>query len=548
MGLAPGLTSAKIKRADVLEQMGRKEEAFEELRVAFGLASRNGENIVALSEFVAWRGLSDDMRRRGVWQECEAAAIAVFHSGRMDGRKLAVAAGEILSAKYSFPAEHSEIDGEILEQLSEDELFIRLLQECVNCDPEIESFCVRLRRKLLSDHRGSGELPTVISRLAAAVALQNHLNGYVAWSSAEEEVFLAAEDQRLGEFIQQAQSGVTGAARAALQLYAMYRPLAARQDAEKLLDLPFGGEAGRLILLTVREGRDLAAEAARIEETCPTERPAPGKPEPAVLPWLHITPPQPGSLMSFLRHRFPGFASPEWSASACDVLYPQCGSGREAVGTALALPACRITAVDSCVQALAYGARRALKLGVDNIVFSAGVAMSAAAEQQFHFVDARRGNSAASFTMLAGLLLPGGLLRLDVACTERSAMLRSAFEFGARQAQGSLQFARRDICQYGGTDCDFLRQQREFYDLSGCFDLIAEAERGGGGANDLADALFRANLLLIGQFAPAALRAAYRTYHPGDPDIKDLAQYEVFMHQNPEISGGMFRLLCQKQE
>ena len=185
---------------------------------------------------------------------------------------------------------------------------------------------------------------------------------------------------RLGEFIQQAQSGVTGAAHAALQLYAMYRPLAARQDAEKLLDLPFGGEAGRLILLTVREGRDLAAEAARIEETCPTERPAPGKPEPAVLPWLHITPPQPGSLMSFLRHwhRFPGFASPEWSASACDVLYPQCGSpsipmppladamdavGREAVGTALALPACRITAVDSCVQALAYGARRALKLG-----------------------------------------------------------------------------------------------------------------------------------------------------------------------------------------
>ena len=306
--------------------------------------------------------------------------------------------------------------------------------------------------------------------------------------------------------VQQAQSGVTGAARAALQLYAMYRPLAARQDAEKLLDLPFGGEAGRLILLTVREGRDLAAEAARIEETCPTERPAPGKPEPAVLPWLHITPPQPGSLMSFLRHRFPGFASPEWSASACDVgtalALPACRitavdscvqalaygarralklgvdnivfsagvamsaaaeqqfhfvDARRGNSAALALPACRITAVDSCVQALAYGARRALKLGVDNIVFSAGVAMSAAAEQQFHFVDARRGNSAASFTMLAGLLLPGGLLRLDVACTERSAMLRSAFEFGARQAQGSLQFARRPYRRSDGkrTDCAF---------------------------------------------------------------------------------------------
>ena len=54
--------------------------------------------------------------------------------------------------------------------------------------------------------------------------------------------------------------------RAALQLYAMYRPLASRRDANTLLDLPFGGEAGRLILLTVREGRDLAAEAGRMSQ------------------------------------------------------------------------------------------------------------------------------------------------------------------------------------------------------------------------------------------------------------------------------------------
>ena len=212
--LAPGLTSAKIKRADVLEHMGRREEAFEELRLAFGLAPRDGENIAALCVFVARRGLSDDLRRQGAWQECEAAVIAAFHGGGMDGRKLAAAAGKILSAKYGFLAEHSEIDSEILERLSEDEIFIRLLQECVNCDPAIESFCVRLRRKLLTDHRRSAELPTAIARLAAAVALQNHLNGYVAWSSKEEEVFLATEDLRLGEFIHHAQSGITRAANA----------------------------------------------------------------------------------------------------------------------------------------------------------------------------------------------------------------------------------------------------------------------------------------------------------------------------------------------
>jgi len=317
--------------------------------------------------------------------------------------------------------------------------------------------------------------------------------------------------------------------RAALQLYAMYRPLASRRDANTLLDLPFGGEAGR------------------IEVISPAERQTSGLPEPAVVPWLHIARPQPGSLMSFLRRRFPKFDAPEWSASPCNILYPQCGSGREAVSTALAMPACRISAVDPSAQALAYGTRRALKLGVGNLVFSAGDGMSAAAEPQYHFIDARRGNSTASLAILAGLLLPGGLLRFDVACTERSTKLRSALEFGARNAQGSLQFARRDICRDGDADFDFIKQQQEFYDLTGCFELIAEAERGVS-SDELADALTRANLLLIGQFAPPALRAAYRTDHPDDRDIRNLAKYQAFMSQNPKTTSGMFRLLCQIQE
>jgi hypothetical protein len=77
--------------------------------------------------------------------------------------------------------------------------------------------------------------------LAAALALQNHLNGYVAWTGAEEEIAVAAEDRRLAEFARLSQSGVTGAAPAALLLYAMYRPLEARNDAEWLVDLSFGG-------------------------------------------------------------------------------------------------------------------------------------------------------------------------------------------------------------------------------------------------------------------------------------------------------------------
>ena len=484
---APGLTPLRLTRARVLERLGRKDEAFDELSLAFRVASRDAENIVALVEFVARHGL------RGDGRDCEAAALAAFRAACMDGRRLAEAAALIVAAKYNLSSAGAGIEGETLGPLSEDELFIRLLQECVICHPAVESFCIALRRKIMSDHQGSGELPTAVARLAAAVALQNHQNGYVAWTDADEEAAVAAEDRRLGEFVRQSGSGVTAAARAALLLYAMYRPLAARNDAGRLVDLPFGGEAGRLILLTVREVREVAAEAARIETTGAMLD------SQAIYPWPHITLPQPGSLMSYLRRRIAGFAPPAWSAEACDILFPNCGSGREAVGMALALPACRIRAVDPRAQALAYGARRALKLGAGNIEFCTQVA----AGGHYHYIDAGRRDGGDLLASLAQLLAPGGLLRLSLTTEERAETLQSALEIGARQAHGSLQFARRDIARSGDPACEYLRQQPEFYDLGGCFTLIAEAERGGTSARELTGILAQAGLRLVAEIAPA---------------------------------------------
>jgi len=334
--------------------------------------------------------------------------------------------------------------------------------------------------------------------LAAALALQNHLNGYVAWTGAEEEIAVAAEDRRLAEFARLSQSGVTGAAPAALLLYAMYRPLEARNDAEWLVDLSFGGEAGRLMLLTVREARELAAEAQRIE-TAGASDGATKLAHAAIYPWPHIAVPQPGSLMSYLRRRVSGFAPPPWSAQPCDILFVSCGSGLEAVNMALAMPACRVHAVDDCAHALAYGARRALKLGVGNIEFSTTMPV----EAQFHFIDARRRDAGGTFVSLVSLLAPGGLLRLNVTAKERTEMLQVALEIGARQAEGSLQRARRDIAGSDDPACDSLRQQPGFYDMGGCFGLIAEAERGGTSAGELRDALAQADLSLVEQTAPA---------------------------------------------
>lgn len=171
--------------------------------------------------FAVRRGLSPAVIQQGEWQDCEAAALGAFHTGSMDVRYLAVAAEAILCAEYDFLVLGAETDGALHQRLANDELFIRLLQECVVTHSVIEIFCAQLRRAICLVHQNSDELPVAAARLAAALALQNYNNGYVVWADAEEDKLLAGEAERLREALQAAKSNVTGATRAALQLYAM---------------------------------------------------------------------------------------------------------------------------------------------------------------------------------------------------------------------------------------------------------------------------------------------------------------------------------------
>jgi precorrin-6B methylase 2 len=543
--LAPGLTTAKIVRASVLEQLGESKAALEEIGLAYRVASRDADNIAALIAFIARKGLQG-----GPFRDGEAALLTAYRTGGSEGRVLAVAAGEVWSAKYAQAVQGGEIGNELLAHLAEDELFIRLLQESVNVRAGIELLCRSLRRKIMLECHGSEELPVPAARLAAALALQNHANGYVVAAGGEEANVLAGEDARLGALVAAASGGVPTAARAALLLYAMYRPLAARGDADRLLDLPFGGEAGRVVLLTVREKREQSAEIAQFEGAA-GQSAAAGEDETAVTPWQHFAPPRPVSFKHYLLRRLPGIAPPDWSDGAFEILFPGAGSAREAVALALALPACRVVASDANPHALAYGARRARKLGAGNLSFAVGDGLpEGLAGRHFQFIDARhmgaRGNPTEILTALAGQLAPGGLLRFDIASADHAASLRAGLESGARDAGGSIEAARAAVLGDGTGACAYLARQTEFYDLAGCRQLILRAGQGGATAAALGEAVARAGLELAGQIAPAALRARYRAQRHDDPLIRDLAFYEGFMRNHSAESGGMFRLLCRK--
>ena len=117
---------------------------------------------------------------------------------------------------------------------------------------------------------------------------------------------------------------------------------------------------------------------------------------------------------------------------------------------ALHFPACRVSAIDWQKPALSYGARRALKLGVENIKFSVGDAMSAGAgEQRFQFIDARDAMHefpAALLAALAKLMVPSGLLRLDIAGRGHAEIVRVAFRTGCKSGPGEFAICAPRYC------------------------------------------------------------------------------------------------------
>ena len=144
----------------------------------------------------------------------------------------------------------------MLDELSEDELFIRLLQETINVDPLVERFCIELRDHLLTVYRQEMELPVAVTRLAAALSLQAYHNEYAMPCG---DAALALVDQLAHEIESELNNGKQSpiTLRGKLLMLAMYAPLSSHPRADRIMDLSLGGEVQRVVALTVRERREV---------------------------------------------------------------------------------------------------------------------------------------------------------------------------------------------------------------------------------------------------------------------------------------------------
>jgi SAM-dependent methyltransferase len=239
------------------------------------------------------------------------------------------------------------------------------------------------------------------------------------------------------------------------------------------------------------------------------------------------------------------------------LLVAGCGTGFEPIDLARRDPSLRITAMDLSRASLAYGARAALDLGLSGIRFLQGdiLALDQAAEQfdvvistgVIHHMD----RPEVGLARLAGVLRPGGVIRLGLYSERARAVVRLAHELirerGWRPVAEDIRAFRTHVLALSETEpLAALRQSEDFYSLSGCRDLVFHVREHRYTPTQLSDLLASAKLKLIGFEAPPEALMPFREAFGEGADTLDLTLWDRLERDHPEMFAGMYQFWAQK--
>ncbi|MGH7125827.1 MAG: tetratricopeptide repeat protein, partial [Stellaceae bacterium] len=558
LALKPDMPQAAIDLVSALAALGRDREALDrglaamrrdsasaDARQAFGLAVACGVPLDHSAEICGFLELclaAEDSEHEGLAQ---AAAWQLRQSYGIDGS--AVTAG------------HAVDEARVARGCLVDPLLHHLLAGTVNTDLELESFLIQVRRRICL----TPELPEFLDDFLAALALQGFNNAYV-WLASDDE---AAQVAALKSTISVELSRGTRVDRALAQKLlrvALYEPLSALGGEELLgLAAPAGSPLRRVVERTLAEPLEEARFARQLNTLGTIENPVSravreqyeSNPYPR---WFALPRLSPVSLAVMLRRKFPRLPLPSFLEGPVEVLIAGCGTGRQAIATALSFTQARVLAVDLSLASLGYAQRMVLRLGASNVNFlQADLLALDRIGRDFAMIEAvgvlhHMEDPLAGWRVLCGLLQPGGLMRIGLYSALARADVVAARE---RIAAHGLAPGARDIRAFRhrllfGEEADrlpHLARSKDMFDLNGCRDLLFHAKEHRYSPLDLRDMMARLGLEFVGfEHADPGVAGRYRAEHPGDPAMTDLARWARFEENHPDAFAGMYVFWCQK--
>lgn len=546
------------KLADAMDACIRSLQAGEtpEARALFVRLIRTGTTYAneAVRHYLI-RALCDPWCRTG---QLVPAAFALIQSTPVLGESI-----ERAIASWPAPLSSADLFGcDGIPALASDALFNAVLENTPALGLEFEHFLTLARHALLIDAVTSPsreEADPSALRLQCAIARQCYINEYVYAETPQEREGVAwlrdAITQRIAET-----KAVPAGWIAAL---ASYSPLFLLPECDRLANAAAPPLAG-VFVQQVKEPMQEKNDRASLPRLTPIEdaisKMVSDQYEQNPYPrWVRSP--------SIESVRFGAFVSSELGLEPhrvarrddrIDVLIAGCGTGQQSIQTARKFPRANILAVDLSTSSLAYAKRKTRELRITNIQYAQGDILELGSVGRrydliecigvLHHLD----DPVAGWRVLASLLRPAAIMRIGLysALARRDIAAAQALA-DAQGYTGTTQAIRQfrvDLqLQDRWRPFRFLTAMEDFYDTSGCRDLLFHAREHRFTLPRIKQILAELELDFVKFNVDADVQQRYSQRFPGELALTDLNGWTQFEVEHPGTFLGMYNFYVQKQ-
>jgi ubiquinone/menaquinone biosynthesis C-methylase UbiE/tetratricopeptide (TPR) repeat protein len=559
---------AKLYQQIALFQVdvGNSLAALQSIRKSINLDSTN-----KTSFFLFSRLLMDVRFTSSVEPSLRADLLSALLSNGADKQHMVHAVISALKNERSFNAlwqrlrhdmESEDIDDDIECSALNDQLLVGLLCGALITDWQMEIFLTAFRKWLLkktvghiNDARSGAGCDEFLCALATQCLGNEYIYNVTEVESHWLELLVDAVENQATEHV----------AGSSLAIIGSYMPLRQLRNADDLAGQHWPEPWDSLIELQIREPiaedsikeslgtiTDVQNEISKTVRKQYEENPFPR--------WVDLPMVAQGdSLDTYIRRLFPAAViAAMGQRSNPEILVAGCGTGLIPCLFARQFPKSRIQAVDLSRSSLAYGKRKADKLGLNNIEFLQGdiLALGSLA-RKFDFINCygvlhHTESIIESWRVLCGLLKPHGFMQIglysEIARQSVSEVRSYIAEKGYSSTLGGMRMCRLDLAASDNPKLAPIVKSWSFYSASNFRDLAFHVYEKCITLRTLKEMLDELNLEFIGfELDYPDSKSLYHLEYPDDPTMKSLDNWGEFEKRHPNTFENCYKFWVQQK-
>lgn len=547
--LDPNHAQAHVNLGTVCQTLGRKDDAITCYQRALYLQPDDPETVQNFSRLM--RNRTFMQKAPSNTEDLKALLLTCLSQKDVQHQDLACAGWDLLIDDSIVQTMDSPcpLDNAALMSLYQDELFLRLLEQTLITNPQLEDFLTNTRKAIALRLVSGGlddQTAERLTPLAVALAHQCFWNEYVFCQSNEEA---RAIETLLARSLRSPDS-------LAIALLACYARLDSYHLNLDTVSLPglikIQGEQPRRerqLAQGIDRLRPIEDEVSREVMQQYEENPYPR--------WRGLYRSEAIPFSQYLRMDiYPNTSADLPDIEAPDVLIAGCGTGSHPISCAQAYREARILGVDLSLASLSYAKRKAEEANASNLQFmQADILDLPKLDRTFDVIECagvlhHMAEPILGWKTLLKLLKPDGVMKIGLYSEQARQYVVAARDFIASQGyDGTAQGIR--ACRQAIFDLpdDHLAKQaclhKDFYTTSAARDLLFHVQEHRFTLPQLAQILDDLDLTLLGFVLDRDTKQDYLSQCPQDPSATSLTHWHRYETDHPNTFSGMYKFWVQ---